>query len=76
MIPSESRDDVELEGIKVGCQQESITEDITQRANGRTLKAMGWNGIPDLLDGEVGYLKLVAIGIKQWLPRHLVGRSH
>ncbi len=27
---------------------------------------MGWNGVSDLFDGEVGELKLLAIGVQQF----------
>lgn len=52
-----------VEDIENGRQGGQIPSHIGQTPSGGTLKAVGRNGIPDLLDGVVGELELVAIGV-------------
>lgn len=58
------RGHIVVEHIKHGRENEQIPSNVRQTPDGRPLIAVGRNGIPNLLDGVVGKLKLVAIGIQ------------
>lgn len=53
-----------VEEVEDGRKGHHIPGHIGQTSDGGTLKAVGWDGIPNLLDGVVGDLELVAVGIE------------
>ena len=53
-----------VEEVEDGCKHHHIPGHIRQTPDGGTLEAVGWDGIPNLLDGEVGDLELVAVGVE------------
>ena len=59
------RSHIVVEGIEDGGQDGDIPEDIVQAGPGLALVAVGGNGITDLLDGVVGDLELIAIGVEE-----------
>ena len=55
-----------MEEVKGSSQGSDVSCDIPKTSYTRSLKAMGWNGISNLLDGEIGKLEFVAICIQQF----------
>lgn len=55
--------DIVVEKVKDGTQDGKVTEDIVQAGNGGAVEAVSGDGIANLLDGEVGHLELVAVGV-------------
>lgn len=53
-----------VEDIEDGRKDGEVLEDIVQTLDGRALVAVGRDGIPDLLDGVIGNLELVTIGVE------------
>ena len=73
------RRDILMEKIEDSRQTGDVTGHVRQATSSRSLVAMSRNGVADVLDGEIGKLELVAIGI-QHLAVHfpqidLVGRA-
>ena len=66
-----------MENVKSGGQADHIPQDIGHATQSRALKAVLGDGIVNLLHGEVGELKLVAIGVDEFaevgLGRLIVG---
>src|SRR5699024_4795846 len=50
--------------VEDGCKGHHIRGHIGQASDSGTLEAMGWDGIPNLLDGEVRDLELVPVGVE------------
>lgn len=57
--------DIVVEDVEGGSKTGNVSQDILHAAEAITLVAVGWNGITDLLDGEVWQLELVAISVDQ-----------
>lgn len=57
------RGDIVVEEVEDGGQNEHVPEDIVQTGDSRAVEAVSGNGIANLLDGEVGDLELIAIGV-------------
>ena len=58
------RGDIVVEEVEDGGENAHVTEDIVQAGGRGTVEAVSRDGITDLLDGEVGDLELVAIGVQ------------
>lgn len=69
------RGDIVVEEVEDGGQDSHVTEDIVQASHGGAVEAVSGNGIANLLDGEVGDLELVTIGV-QHLGTGLLVRGH
>lgn len=69
------RGDIVVEKVEDGGQDGHIAEDIVQAGHGGAVEAVSWNGITNLLDGEVGDLELVAIGVQHLGPDDLLVRG-
>lgn len=52
-----------MEKIERSRQRRDISRDIPKAAERTSLEAMGWDGIPDVLNGEVWDLKRVSVGV-------------
>jgi len=46
-------------------KEKQVSENVIKACGGRSLKAVSWNGVPNLLDGEIWELELVAVAIEQ-----------
>lgn len=63
---------VVVEHVEGRREEDHITGDVAQATNSRAFKAVLWNGIVDVLDGEVRDLKGVAVRVDEFADR-LVG---
>lgn len=69
--------DIVVEDIEDGGKDRDIPEDIVQAGHGGAVEAVGGNGIADVLDGVIGDLELIAIGIQHLAIVRLLGvRGH
>lgn len=60
------RSQVRVEEVEREGEGSNIAGHIAQAPDGGAFKAMSGDGVPDLLDGEVWDLELIAIGVKQF----------
>lgn len=56
-----------VENEEDGGQEGNIAGDVVKTSSGRSFEAVSWNSVAELLDGEVGQHKLVAISIDERL---------
>lgn len=59
----ELRGDIVVEDVEGGGQAGHVAEDVAVALESRALEAVLGDGIADVLDGEVGHLELVAVGV-------------
>jgi hypothetical protein len=57
--------DIVVEDVEGHAQVDHVAEDMHHTPEAGTLEAVLGNGIPDVLDGEVGHLELVAVCVQQ-----------
>lgn len=54
-----------MEDIEGGGQADDVADDVRVSLEGGALEAVLGDGVADVLDGEVGHLELVAVGVDQ-----------
>lgn len=64
--------DIVVPEVEGDAEVDAVADDIGQAAKSRTLVAVLGDGITDVLDGEVGDLELVAVGVDQLAELGLV----
>lgn len=65
-----------VEEVEDSGQNGQVPEHIVQALSGRAMEAVGRDGIPNLLDGEVGKLELVPVGVEHLAAVSLGIRRH
>lgn len=58
------RGDIVVEDVENGGKDRDIPEDVVQAGHSGALEAVGGNGISDILDGVIGDLELVSVGVE------------
>ena len=53
-----------MEHRKGGGQHQEISADVVEPPGRGANETMGGDSVPELLDGEVGYFELVAVGVE------------
>lgn len=74
-LASDGGDDVVLHSPEGSGEKSKVAGDVGKRADSRALEAVLGNGITNVLDGEVGDLELVSVGVEKGLSLGLVSHG-
>lgn len=53
-----------VEEVEGGCQRYDISSNVSKPSHSGAFEAMSWDGVSNLLDGKVGQLEFIAVGVQ------------